>query len=126
MNIFLFVENKDAVQQTIINKSSRGFQFGELSFVLKVDPKPVVIVFANKEGKFLEVPVDHLCLLLFANRVLVYRKGRAIGRVERLLVFYNTYFANFEVLFSNFLCAAPTILGPQVDTNPSSIALTLT
>lgn len=35
----------EALYQTLVNKATKGFHFGNLSFVLKIEPQPVVILF---------------------------------------------------------------------------------
>jgi len=40
-------DHGDTSHQTILNKNSKGFQFGKLSFVLKIEPNPVVLIFTD-------------------------------------------------------------------------------
>lgn len=42
-------DNGDTTHQTVLNNNSKGFQLGELSFVLKIDPNPVVLIFADEK-----------------------------------------------------------------------------
>ena len=44
------LENGDVTYQTVLNKNTKGFQLGEQSFVLKMDPNPLVLNFSSKEG----------------------------------------------------------------------------
>lgn len=39
--------NGEVKQQTLLNKATKGFKFGELVFLLKLDPKPVTLTFSN-------------------------------------------------------------------------------
>jgi len=48
--ICFIIETGDVTYQTVLNKNTKGFQFGELSFVLKIDPNPIVLIFASEQG----------------------------------------------------------------------------
>lgn len=37
--------NSEVKHQTLVNKSTKGFQFGNLSFILKVEPQAIIITF---------------------------------------------------------------------------------
>ncbi|XP_057299830.1 histone-arginine methyltransferase CARMER-like [Hydractinia symbiolongicarpus] len=37
----------EVLHQTLISKNTKGFQFGELSFVFKIDPQPLILVFSG-------------------------------------------------------------------------------
>jgi len=50
-------ESGDVTYTTVLNKNTKGFQFGEQSFVLQLDPNPLVFNFISKEelDKFCKV-----------------------------------------------------------------------
>jgi len=50
-------DNGEALHQTLVNKSTKGFQFGNLSFVLKIEPQAVVIQFP------VQSELDRFCCL---------------------------------------------------------------
>jgi len=50
-------DNGDTLHQTLVNKGTKGFQFGTLSFVLKIEPQAVVIQFSNQSE------LDRFCTL---------------------------------------------------------------
>ncbi|XP_012566829.1 histone-arginine methyltransferase CARMER isoform X1 [Hydra vulgaris] len=41
-------DSHNVLHQTVLNKSSKGFQFGEKSFVLKLDEQPITLSFESK------------------------------------------------------------------------------
>jgi len=52
--------NGDIEHQTLVNKSTKGFQFGNLAFVLKVEPQAIVVTFPTQSE------LDRFCSL-FSN-----------------------------------------------------------
>lgn len=45
----VYKDNRDIAYQTVLSKNSKGFQLGELSFVLKIDPNPLVLIFSGSK-----------------------------------------------------------------------------
>jgi len=50
-------DNGDTLHQTLVNKGTKGFQFGTLSFVLKIEPQAVVVLFP------VQSELDRFCTL---------------------------------------------------------------
>ena len=64
--LLIFSGNGECLQQTVMNKLTKGFQFGDHAFTLKLEPTPNIILFPNTTGKY-HCMQSMSCLYLFQN-----------------------------------------------------------
>ena len=60
--LLIFPGHGECLQQTVMNKLTKGFQFGDHAFTLKLEPSPIIIMFPSATGM-----QSASCLYLFQN-----------------------------------------------------------
>ena len=50
--LLVFSGNGECLQQTVMNKLTKGFQFGDHAFTLKLEPSPIIILFPSNTGNY--------------------------------------------------------------------------